>query len=62
VVTQNRLDPIREDLEVAARALRDAMEKSNELKLGDREDTQRAHQQINNALLRCDAAIDEFST
>ena len=60
VVTQGRLDPIRVDLSQAAVMLEAAMKKSHELGLGDREDTQRAHQQINNALVRCDAAIEEL--
>ena len=61
VVTQGRLDSIREDLDLAASVLAGALKKSNELHLGDREDTRRAHQQINNALVRCDAAADELS-
>ena len=60
VVTQQRLNPIREDLKVAAQALESAMTKANELKLGDREDTKRVFQQINNALVRCDAALEEL--
>jgi len=61
-VTQNRLEAIREDLDLASSVLTGALKKSNELHLGDREDTRRAHQQINNALVRTDAAIDELAT
>ncbi len=61
VVTQKRLESIREDLELASSVLGGALKKADELGLGDREDTRRIRQQINNALLRCDAATDELS-
>ena len=62
VVTQKRLQPIRDDLEIAQRLLTKAFKEAKRLNLADREDTARASQQINNALLRVDAAIDELST
>jgi hypothetical protein len=60
-VTQKRIQPIRDDLETAQQLLIKALKESNHLNLGEREDTQRGHQQISNALLRVDAAIDEFA-
>lgn len=61
VVTQNRLQVIRDDLDEAAKSLRSALAEASRLELGEREDTRRAYQQINNALIRCDAAIDELA-
>ena len=60
VVTQGRLDPIRVDLHQAAGMLTAGLKKAKELGLADREDSKRAYQQINNALVRCEAAIEEL--
>jgi len=61
LVTQNRLNEISEDLEYASHGLRAALSKADKLNLGEREDTRRAYQQIKNAGIRCDAAIDELA-
>ncbi len=62
LVTQGRLNAIREDLDQALGFLCSALQKANDLHLEDREDTRRAYQQIKNAGVRCDAAIDELAT
>ena len=61
-MTQNRLNPIRDELKDAAKHLASAMSKARALALADRDDTKRAFQQINNALVRVDAALDELET
>ena len=61
VVTQGRLNSISEDLELASSVLAGALKKADDLNLEDREDTRRAYQQIRNAGIRCDAAIDELA-
>ena len=60
-MTQGRLNSISEDLELASQALAGALKKADGLNLEDREDTRRAYQQIRNAGIRCDAAIDELA-
>lgn len=61
VVTKNRLAEISACLEEAQKQIGQAMSKADALKLADHEDTRRGYQQINNAILRVDAAIEELA-
>lgn len=53
---------IRNDLEDAAKLMASAMSKAKKLNLDKDKSTARAFQQMNNAIVRVDAAIDELSS
>lgn len=61
VVTKHRLAEISACLEEAQKQLQQAIGKADALKLAEYEDTRRGYQQINNASLRVDAAIEELA-